>query len=648
MFLHAEMHGMPMHVSSLSIYDPSALQSKKIEFKEIIELFERKVQYDVPFLRYKVLEVPLNIDQPYWVEDQNFDLVYHVRHIALPRPCNWQKLCSLAANLHAQPLNRSRPLWEAYVIDGLDSVEAVPAGCFAILLKVHQSLMDGRIAMAIFNSLHQKFGGGNHTVDVQYDEILHEGNSIVSSNNQGLSGILARAVMNNVSRSVKLLRILSRSPLLYSNIQNAIKAKDFKQLQKPKTRFNGKISARRVVDRLRLPIADLNLISEAFPEVSVSDIALSVISGGLRKYLISKDELPEDPLVAAVPINIPWDSEETLSQRSRVNITNISLRTDIVDPVKRLVSVHEEAEAGRLYARILGGNITSEMLDSLYAGFVSWGVKAAVDTGLLEKFPPANNTIVTKAQSSSEPLFLCGARLVESFGMGPLIPNTGLFHAVSRTYDFFTIAFTADRQKMDDPDYRLAPEHPYPAALEDSIKVYKWLLEQGYKPEHIVIAGDSAGGGLTYGTVLKIRDLGLPLPAATAGMSPWTDLAVTGESVITNLKRDVLIPGDGLPEGAQYYLAGADPRDPYASPLYGDPTGLPPTMIQVSKDEVLLDDSRRLAAKYKAAGVPCELELWDGMPHVWQTLAMFIPEGKTAIKRMGDFIARHVRDQNTV
>lgn len=198
------------------------------------------------------------------------------------------------------------------------------------------------------------------------------------------------------------------------------------------------------------------------------------------------------------------------------------------------------------------------------------------------------------------------------------------------------------------PDYRLAPEHPYPAALDDAIKVYKWLLQQGYKSKNIVIVGDSAGGGLTYGTVLKIRDLGLPLPAATVGMSPWTDLAVTGESVITNLKRDVLIPGDGLSEGAQYYLAGTDPRDPYASPLYGDPTGLPPTLIQVSKDEVLLDDSRRLAAKYKAAGVPCELELWDGMPHVWQTLAMFIPEGKTAIKRIGDFIAKHVHGRNIV
>jgi acetyl esterase/lipase len=191
-------------------------------------------------------------------------------------------------------------------------------------------------------------------------------------------------------------------------------------------------------------------------------------------------------------------------------------------------------------------------------------------------------------------------------------------------------------------DYRLAPEHPYPAALDDSLSIYKWLLENGYKAENIAVVGDSAGGGLTYGTVLKIRDMGLPLPACTVTMSPWTDLAVTGESVITNLKRDTLIPGDGLPQGADYYLNGVDPRTPYASPLYADHSGMPPTMIQVSSDEVLLDDSRRLAAKYKASGVPVEIEIWQGLPHVWQSLALFIPEGRSAIKKIGEFLRRHL------
>lgn len=191
-------------------------------------------------------------------------------------------------------------------------------------------------------------------------------------------------------------------------------------------------------------------------------------------------------------------------------------------------------------------------------------------------------------------------------------------------------------------DYRLAPENPYPAAVDDAVSIYQWLLDEGYKPENIAVAGDSAGGGLTYGSVLKIRDMGLPVPACTVAMSPWTDLAVTGESVITNLKRDVLIPGEGLVEGADYYLNGADPHTPYASPLYGDPTGMPPTMIQVSSDEVLLDDSRRLAAKYKAADVPVDIEIWEGLPHVWQTLAIIIPEGNAAIKKIGRFLKKHL------
>lgn len=191
-------------------------------------------------------------------------------------------------------------------------------------------------------------------------------------------------------------------------------------------------------------------------------------------------------------------------------------------------------------------------------------------------------------------------------------------------------------------DYRLAPEHPYPAAIEDTITIYQWLLKQNYRSEHIAVVGDSAGGGLTYGSVLKIRDMGLPLPACTVAMSPWTDLAITGESIITNLKRDTLIPGDGLAQGAEYYLNGADPRTPYASPLYGDHRGMPPTLIQVSSDEVLLDDSRRLAAKYKAAGVSVEIEIWQGLPHVWQSLAMFIPEGRTAIKKIGEYLRKHL------
>jgi diacylglycerol O-acyltransferase len=451
LFLHAEMHGMPMHLSLLSIYNPLLAPDKKVEFRQILDLFEKNIQLSVPLLRHKLVEVPFNLDQPYWIEDPNFDLVYHVRHIALPKPGNWQKLCSLAANLHAQPLNRGRPLWEAYVIDGLDHIENIPAGCFAILLKVHHSMMDGRTGMAVFNNLHTLASGDVY--QVKKTNITNDDGRFFSHESDiRMPGLLVKAAVNNIYRAGRLIRMMGHAVGLYGEVRQAMKAHELKQLQKPKTRFNGQISPRRVVDRICLSLEKINLIKSSFPDHTVNDIALAIISGALRRYLISKNELPEDSLVAAVPINVRNADHEIYTGNS-LNITNISLRTDVAKPLDRLRRVHKEALAGKAYARKLGNNIVNETMDNLFVGMVAWGVKAAVQSGVLDKFPPANNTIVTNIPGSSDQLFLCGAPLIDSFGMGPLVPNTGLFHAISSSYGHVTISFTADRQKMDDPDF---------------------------------------------------------------------------------------------------------------------------------------------------------------------------------------------------
>jgi diacylglycerol O-acyltransferase / wax synthase len=451
LFLHAEMHGTPMHLSMLSIYDPSSAPGGKVDFRQILDLFERNIQFNLPLLRHKLMEVPLNLDQPYWVEDPNFDLVYHIRHIALPKPGNWQKLCSLAANLHAQPLSRGRPLWEAYVIDGLDHIDDIPAGCFAILLKVHHSMMDGKTGMAVFNSIHTLASGENFQKNGS-NIAIDEARFFSHQPEINLPKLLAKAAVNNLYRVGSLVRLMGRAVALYSEVRHATRTSELKQLQKPKTRFNGHVSPRRVVDRIRLPIEKVNQIKSHAKEHTINDIALTIISGALRRYLLSKDELPEDSLVAAMPIDVRSEDDENYSG-NRLSITNISLRTDVVKPLDRLHRVHKEVLAGNAYAHTLGNNIVNETMDNLYVGLVSWGVKTAVESGVLDKFPPANNTIVTNIPGSQEQLFLCGATLIDSFGMGPLIPNTGLFHAISSTCKYVTISFTADRQKMDDPDF---------------------------------------------------------------------------------------------------------------------------------------------------------------------------------------------------
>lgn len=185
--------------------------------------------------------------------------------------------------------------------------------------------------------------------------------------------------------------------------------------------------------------------------------------------------------------------------------------------------------------------------------------------------------------------------------------------------------------------YRLAPEHPYPAALEDALASYRWLLEQGIEPWKIVFAGDSAGGGLALAAMLSLRDSGEPLPAGIMLLSPWVDLGMTGASVKKIGWRDPMLFAYVLRRWAKLYLGGRDYREPLASPLYADLGGLPPLFIQVGSLELLLDDAMRLRAKAEEAGVEIELDSWGGMFHGWQELAPVLEEGNRAIDELGRF-----------
>ncbi len=187
-------------------------------------------------------------------------------------------------------------------------------------------------------------------------------------------------------------------------------------------------------------------------------------------------------------------------------------------------------------------------------------------------------------------------------------------------------------------DYRLAPENKFPAAVEDAVASYRWLLSQGYEPEKIAIAGDSAGGGLTAAALVSLRDSGDPLPAAALLLSPWTDLEVIGESCKTVGWRDPLVSKGILKKYTRMYMGGKDPRDPLASPIYADLKGLPPLCIHVGTCEVLLDDARRLSAKAEEDGVSVDLDICEGMFHVWQFLSPVVPESKEAIEKLGNFV----------
>ena len=196
---------------------------------------------------------------------------------------------------------------------------------------------------------------------------------------------------------------------------------------------------------------------------------------------------------------------------------------------------------------------------------------------------------------------------------------------------------TAARARVLAIDYRLAPEHPFPAALDDALAAYRWLLAGIADPQRTVVVGDSAGGGLTLALLLRLRDDGLELPAAAVALSPWTDLALTGASLSLNAKSDPMMNAADARLFADCYLAGSNPRNPYASPLYGNPTGLPPSLIHVGSDEILHDDAVRMAENLRAAGCQVQIEVWPRMPHGWHLFAPVLPEARTAIARIGAF-----------
>ncbi|MDH3993571.1 MAG: wax ester/triacylglycerol synthase family O-acyltransferase [Gammaproteobacteria bacterium] len=467
MFLHAELDGLPQHIGGVSIYDQSTAPGGKVRFKEILAMLESRVHLS-PIFRRKLAFVPYGLGRPYWVEDPDFDMEYHVRHIALPKPGDWRQLCILAARIHSQPLRRDKPMWEMYVIEGLNNIEGYPPNCFALLLKVHHCAMDGATGTQFMNIVHD--------LTPETKDVGKAPPWIVQRPSK--ARMLGQAYVDAWRKPGQVVDMLKLAGPAFMRIRQGRKDEHFHTLEdKQKTRFQGKISRHRVVEACKFDFGEVREIKSAVPGATVNDAMLTIVAGGLRKYLDSKGELPDQSLVTGCPIDVR-SPEERAAGGNMVGFMNVALRTDMDDPLERLAAVHAESLSAKAYAEALGPRMMVDLSDVMPGNVLSLAIRAASATGLAEA-NVMQNTIVTNVPGAPFQLYLCGAALVDSISLGPLLPNVGLFHIVYSSVlekkGSINLSFTACRDMLPDPGF-------YAECLQQSFEELRAATLQKAKP----------------------------------------------------------------------------------------------------------------------------------------------------------------------
>lgn len=443
MFLYAETDRTPLEVSSLQIYDPSTHPAGRVRYTEILATFQEALDRSNVFRR-KLLPVPFALDYPYWVEDEEFDLEYHVRQIALPKPGDWRQLMDLVARLHAQPLDLTRPLWVAYVIEGLNEVRDVKPGCFGLFMKMHHATIDGVSGQEIQAAIHR-------FEPVPADASRYEAAASPVSRPTGRARLLLRSPVNNLVKSLRLGgAVASAVPGL---VKAGLASRGRERTKVPKTVFNrGRVSPSRVVDGQVYDLAEVKAVSKALGESTINDVVLAVVAGALRRYLAARDELPEETLVVACPINVRGEDDHGHEVDNLVSAMMVPLHSELADPVARVQAIHRSAADAKAILEAIGPrtmaeipmNLPSPVARGLFPLLMELTVRAGAVTF---------NTMVTNVAGIRKPVYLAGAEMVSMLGMGPVVHQAGLFHAVFSYNGVISIMFTACRHMLPDPEF---------------------------------------------------------------------------------------------------------------------------------------------------------------------------------------------------
>ncbi len=461
-FIAFEQSNAPIHIGSMLIYDPSTAPGGFVRFKDILEFIGGRLQL-APIMRRRMVKPPFNIDYPYWVEDPKFDLEYHIRHVALPKPGDWRQLCILAARNFARPLDLSRPPWEFLVVEGLDNIDGVPKGSYALLTKVHHAAIDGLSGVEIMHAIHR--------MDAKV-EPLPDPDPWKPERMPSQMGLFARGYarawtipFRQASTAIKSAPGLARAAVGVAKGEYDVMA----AMNTPRTRFNDVVSPHRVIEAVNFPLKDIKKLRGLADGATVNDVVLSIIGGAMRAYLEAYDELPEDSLAAMAPISVR-DEKEKGDMGNQVSAMRAPLGTQIDNAAERVAWVSGETQKSKAMTKALGARQMTEISKLSPALFMGLGARAYSQWGLANRMKPIFNTVVTNVPGPPIPIYCAGAKLVNMYGNLCLLDGVGLGHVVHSYVEDFTIGVTACREAMPDPEF-------YAECLNASFDEHKTALK---------------------------------------------------------------------------------------------------------------------------------------------------------------------------
>lgn len=445
-FLFMEDGNLASHVTSIMICDQSTAPDGIVRFKDILSTVENRLG-NAPMYSQKLMRLPFDFDFPYWVEDPHFELEYHVRHGRLPEPSDWRQLCIHISRFHSRPLDMARPPWEIYIIEGLDNVEGVAPGSFAMAMKMHHAAVDGTSAQKFMFSMMDLGPSGPPIIPPPSGRNGRDGNVPTSQ-------LLVRAAMNNYMAPAKLANAaLKMTPKIASTLAGKALKRSSASQTVPMTRFNGETSPNRAFDAITFELEDFKNIAKSFEGGKINDAVLAVSAGALRRYLKSKNELPKEPLVITAPVNKRKDDPTQSSSKEGNDISAMSLPifTNIADPTDRMKMIIQASQTAKSDKSTSTSRMLTDLSQHIPAMPLSTLGPLLLQSGMVGE--RMCNAIVSNVPGVQIPLYFCGAKITNAYGMAPIGAGVGLFIATPSYNGKLSFSITTTRQIMPDTPY---------------------------------------------------------------------------------------------------------------------------------------------------------------------------------------------------